>query len=341
MDTGYRMVTVMLAAALLAAAISAGLSALSPASAQTAPKVLGACKNVQKTIEASKLPDVWDPAKCPVKDIVIRDGAAGSVLPAPGQSVHVEALGPSGAQELTIARAPDGTVELGKVGNEVHADGATPGEGSALAVNNECSDSAYTKADYRVEGTLRYYFNRGTTPRGVGRFAAERAIRSAAANITQTRNRCGLGDRVSAKAAYMGNTAKVAQINRDGDCKGNDGKSVVSFGYISSWNGPTGAAYCTWASYQSSNARYAKVLSSDIKINTGYRWTTNPGASSCSNRYDLASYVTHEFGHTFGLEHPWGDHPSLTMNEVGPGYCEAWARTLGRGDVLGLGRIYR
>jgi hypothetical protein len=322
---------------MLAAAISAGTGALSPAAAQTGPKVLEACRNTQKTIDASKLPDVWNPAKCPVKDMIIRDGATASVLPAPGESVHIEALGPSGSQQLTIARAKDGTVDLGKVGNEVNADKATPGDVSTLAVNNECSDSAYTKTGWRVEGKLAYSFNRTSTPRGVGgRIVAERAIRRAAGNISSTRNRCRLGDRVSARTAYTGSTRAKAQINRYGVCKGNDSKSVVSFGGMSK-PGPLASA-CTWYWPQTG---YDKVASSDIKLDTRYRWTTRPGARSCQNRYDVESTVTHEFGHTFGLGHPGGNHPSLTMNAKSAGPCQASEKTLGRGDVIGLGRVYR
>lgn len=334
----HKLAAAMFAAALLAGAILAGLSVLDPAAAQTLPKVLEACKAAQKTIDASKLPDVWDPAKCPVEDMVIRDGAAASVLPAPGRSVYVEAMTISGAQELTITRAKDGTVELGKVGNESQALEPESSEFTVLAANNECSDSAYTKAGHRVQGTLRYSFNRGTTPRGVGgSIAAERAIRGATGNITQTRNRCRLGDRVSAKADYMGNTSKLAQIDNSGWCARDDGKSIVSFGKM-----PYSyalAVTCVWSLPQRG---YDKVTSSDLKINT-YRklWTTDPGSSSCRNRFDIASVATHEFGHTFGLNHvSERNHPNLTMSTQSNGTCQATERTLGRGDVIGLGRIY-
>lgn len=276
------------------------------------------------------------PRSAPSKTWLSGTGPAASVLPAPGQGVYVEALTTSGAQELTITRAKDGDVELGKVGNESLALESGSGETSALATNDECADSAYTRTGVRVEGRLEYSFNRGSTPLGVGgRIAAERAIRGAAGNIANTRNRCRLGDRVSARAVYMGNTSRVAQINRYGSCTRNDGRSVVSFGRI-----PDGvlARSCTSFSPQRG---YHKVVSSDIKLNTRYRWTTTPRAGSCRNRFDISSTATHEFGHTFGLGHPRGDHPSLTMNASSSGPCQASARTLGRGDVIGLGRIYR
>jgi hypothetical protein len=57
--------------------------------------------------------------------------------------------------------------------------------------------------------------------------------------------------------------------------------------------------------------------------------------------FDIASVATHEFGHTFGLGHPSGNHPSLTMNAYSAGTCQSSKRSLGRGDVIGLGRIYR
>ena len=50
--------------------------------------------------------------------------------------------------------------------------------------------------------------------------------------------------------------------------------------------------------------------------------------------------TTHEWGHTFGLDHVSEDtHPTMTMS-TNSSYCDTSARTLGRGDALGMYSIY-
>ena len=51
--------------------------------------------------------------------------------------------------------------------------------------------------------------------------------------------------------------------------------------------------------------------------------------------------MTHERGHTFGLNHvAESGHGNLTMSTIINGTCQASERTLGRGDVIGLDRKY-
>lgn len=327
-----RVLTVLFTSAFLAAAIAVAVNAVGPASAQALPGVLRACAEGQKVIVASKLPDVWNTEICPVGERMIVDGAIGSVLPARGKGVYVEGMTPSGVQEMIITRSESGTVEVGKVGREAHGAEPESSGSTALAATDECSDKAFSKLGYRVESRLRYFFNRATTPNKVTRAGAEKAIRRAGNNIANTKNNCGLGDRVPTGLAYAGNTPKVAQISNNG-CMRDDGYSVVSFGKLSYVLGLA----CTSYEYRKG---YDKVLSSDIKLNKAeYKWTTNPLNKSCNYQYDVESIMTHEFGHTFGLNHPRGNHPNLTMNSSSAS-CDASVRILGKGDVLGLDRIY-
>lgn len=334
----YRMVAVMFIAALLAAVILAEVGALSPASAQTNPKVLAACEKARKVLDATELPSRFDTEACPVKGRIIKDaGGIGSVLPPPGAGIYVESLTPAGTQELTINRSRNGAVEIEDAGTEDLATEPLSGEVTTLGTKTACSDRANAIGGYRVYPGLKYFFNTRTTPRGITRRAATSAVRRAETSLSRSRNTCRMGDKVPVRTSYSGNTRAKASVGSKGNCLRPDRKNVVSFGRLPKGN--IGRS-CTW--FVSQGGNIGKVTDFDIMFDKfSTKWTSRPGESSCKKRglYDLQSTATHEFGHVYGLYHPSGEHPSLTMNWSGS-TCDASARTLGRGDVLGLGRIY-
>ncbi|WP_307050327.1 matrixin family metalloprotease [Streptomyces achromogenes] len=53
----------------------------------------------------------------------------------------------------------------------------------------------------------------------------------------------------------------------------------------------------------------------------------------------MRSVATHEAGHVFGLAHSGAGHENLTMF-ASSFACSTSARTLGKGDVLGLRTLY-
>ncbi|MFL6031602.1 MAG: hypothetical protein ACJ73Y_02380 [Rubrobacteraceae bacterium] len=122
-----------------------------------------------------------------------------------------------------------------------------------------------------------------------------------------------------------------------GGCTGNDRKTVVSFGRL-----PESALAVTCTAW-SVEPGYDRVHWSDIMINkTNFNWTIRPEARSCKGKYDLASTVTHERGHTFGLGHvSESQHRNLTMSDRSNGPCQRSEQSLGRGDWRGLVCKYR
>ena len=302
--------------------------------AQTADRVLQACGPGKQQIKARALPAaVVDPGRCPVAGRTIVDGEVGSVVPPPGESVHAEVLTTTGAEELQVGRREDGTIELGFVGEDAEAGGSL----AKADGPGECSDPEYTDGQRRVpEGSpLHYGINKGSTPSELRPGDAVVAIRRAGARVANTKSNCHMGDRVPAGLVYEGKTGKGANI--DGlNCGANDGNSVVAFGDL-----PSGilAVTCNWGIVRPG---YDDTVASDIKINKrDVRWTTTPRSGSCQEMWDLEGVVTHERGHTFGLGHvPEAGHGNLTMSTTINGTCQMSERSLGRGDVLGLGAKY-
>lgn len=317
----------LLAATLALATLTVGI--ISPA-AQTAPDTYEACGPARETISAPALPETVEVEKCPVGERVITDNGIGTALPDPGESIYVDALTTEGSQELEVTHYRNGTLELEHVGDE---SGSEAEVGAAASGPGECRDTARTNLNHRVDSILSWKFNRGTTPRELTQKAALRALKAGGANITNTRNSCHMGDRVPQEAglSYAGKTSLHAEITANAHCVSGDGMTVVSFGEL-----PRGVLAV--ACFPSSGT----VRASDVKFNkTHFNWTTRPGSRSCNKEYDLASVMTHERGHTFGLGHVSEDsHGNLTMSQRINGTCQSSERTLGRGDVLGLDDKY-
>ncbi len=333
-QTSVLLVSLMAAAALLVFSATAE----GEQTERTSPQVYEACKG-GKEIPAADLPNRVDLERCPAEEKVIVDNGIGTVMPDPGEGVYVHAMTVAGGQELTVTRYRDGTVELDQVGDESDEAQTDPEMVAMASGPSQCDDSEYTPRRVRVNWTLGWYYNKRTTPSELSRKAAVRAIRKGGANITGVHDACGVRDRVPHGLSYKGHTAARAGLDAGGKCTTDDGKNVVSFGWL-----PDGALGVTCTHFNPKpNERYDAVRESDIKLNSRhFNWTTHPGNRSCKGRYDVESTVTHERGHTFGLgEVSESSHGNLTMSERSNGPCQSSERSLGRGDARGLNSKYR
>ena len=140
---------------------------------------------------------------------------------------------------------------------------------------------------------------------------------------------CGNKGYSSLRTNYLGTTAEAPLPTSGGGCgKFTWGSNTVGWGVI-----PDRylAVTCTYSIG-------AFPYRSDQKYNTKYNWNTGSGTACRGNKYDLQGVATHEFGHTYGLDHSAGSNnqvmkPSAAM-------CESSMRQLGRGDIRGITFLY-
>src|SRR5215208_7630746 len=117
-DRGGLLKLLAVFALVLALSIAVTGMSIQKSSAQPDARVLEACEPGEPEIDATDLPEVVEPARCPIEGRQIVDGAVKSVVHPPGKGVYAEALTTSGAQELDVARRADGTMALDHVGDD-------------------------------------------------------------------------------------------------------------------------------------------------------------------------------------------------------------------------------
>lgn len=299
-----------------------------------------ACDDTEPTADDAELEadadEITDEAVAAAADL-IELGDIAAVAPPPGTSVWSEILYTDGTtRQFRLHTTLDGEVILEDQADDhdmLHhpeLSALPPGETMAL---DPCNDDAYVHMGWHWEQKLRWYFHAGSTPSELTADDAEAAIKAGTSNVTNSTNSCGMADEVGATHEYLGRKSKNANISTAGNCLSRDSVNMVSFGDL-----PKGilATACVWF-----NGDHV-ALEGDIQLNKAdFSWTTNPSSGSCSGRFSVKAVMTHERGHTFGLDHvSEGTHGKLTMSPSINGPCQDSESTLGAGDVLGLRSLY-
>lgn len=258
--------------------------------------------------------------------------------PAPGYGVAVTAVTTDGrALRLVVENDADGVTRV--VPSVARMDDAAA-RVRVAGGRDACSDGKHAETGFRWNQPWAWRFRASSTPAGLGRGKVETDLRSAVRSITTARNDCGLPDRVSARATYLGRTSRKPGVRVDArltvHCP-NDGQSVVGFGVL-----PPGIAGMTCTTYAKVAGAWKPAVESDVLLNRRHHaWALRVRTCSLArNEVILRSVATHEFGHVFGLDHvSEATHGNLTMSEaIGP--CDDSAFTLGKGDIIGLERLY-
>ncbi|MFH8799833.1 matrixin family metalloprotease [Streptomyces sp. NPDC017936] len=329
---------------LLARVIAAGVLAVSGATladGDAPPRAQGDCGPARGALTVDDLPAGSSALRCAAVGRLVVHAGTGVAVPEPGMKVSVDSLSADGSRHgFSVEVAADGTVSYGLetgAGSAEHARPAAPRATAAArtAARAACADTAHAVSEHKEYGTYDWWLGDDALPGNLSPSAARRAFESAIATITGTRNDCGYGDVVGARAKFHSQTFHEADIDHRARCSARDGVSVWDAGDL----GPgVVATTCTWSRTVAGGAP-DWLKEADVRFNTGhYAFTDNPTAN-CKNTYDIRSVATHEAGHVFGLAHVGAGHENQTMftNSFA---CSTGARTLGRGDVLGLRRLY-
>lgn len=319
---------IMLVGATVALAVSAVTTSLTDAVA--APAATASFCTKAGAIPASELAKPVSLQNCSVQGrLVVRSIGTvhmGVVVPATGRSVTNTMLTKSGDYQLTVINS-HGKLSARTSSPVIRARRAFVSPDTDPA----CNETAWSPLGYSWHTTLKWYFNESTaTSRaGLNGAAALAALRSGNNNLTTGQNNCGLPTgSFSSKGAYQSTTNKFANINSAGDCLAEDGQNTDSFGPFDDPNDL--AQTCT--GFDENNG---VADESDTYFGSNVGLVTS--CPSSGNKYDLETVATHEWGHSYGLDHVSAVNEVMYTPSV---KCPNVRHHLGLGDWNGMDALY-
>lgn len=329
--------------ALAALVLGVTPAAIGAASAAESPAPSWCSSPRTEVIDADQLPATL--SGCDLTGRLVRKGKVALYVQPPGEGIGYHEDGIEESVTFILGTRPDGTVEVDR-STHVHsqASNSDPGPVDLSPEPDPCLPSlagAYAKLGWKAYSTLNWYYNPSGEPAAVSGSALT-AITNASLNVADGHNDCGFTNvpRTSF-ATYIGPTTRVAEVPYAATayCPSSpDSYSVMSWGALQS----ALAATCWKFDYTRSPTA---VVASDIKINPSYPWTSRAGllcvAGTPLEAFDLEAVMTHEWGHSFGLDHvsESGATKSQTMSTQ-VGVCDPGPSTLGRGDFNGMISLY-
>ena len=281
------------------------------------------CRVPVGVLAPGDLPSGASVLSCGVVGREIVSGGMGVKVPAPGSASFISAQFVDGtSRTFGIRVGEDGKVSYPSQTTPLLAAAASP---------TSCDDDTYGLLGFKEYGTWNWYIGDGGKPAGLSVSGAQSAYADAINNMTQTTNTCNYSDQVDASAAYQGTTTVESDISSTGTCTDPDSRSSIDAGNLpASWI----AATCAFT--RGIPGFKDDLVQADIRFNTTDHDFSDGG---CTTQFDVRATLTHEVGHVFGLNDIYGAHEWLTMFGNG-GPCETRARTLAKGDVLGMRSLY-
>lgn len=292
------------------------------------------CSLPEGALTVTDLPAGTSVLDCAAVGRVMSIGGTGLTIPEPGIGVSVDGLAASGKpQHFQLEVSDEGLIAYPE---PFGARNAARPEASIVSPDpDSCTDATYSVYDYVERGAYEWHIGDGGMPGALSRPAAQKAFLDAINNITESYSDCRLADQVAVGQRYSGTTSYEGDFVRGSlTCTERDKVSTWDAGDL---NGNVIAGACVWYSVAGG---VLDVVEADVRYNTvDFNFTNDPNSGPCKNKYDIRAVGTHEAGHVFGMGHVSDGHSNLTMY-TNAFMCNAKARTLGYGDVLGLRMKY-
>lgn len=190
--------------------------------------------------------------------------------------------------------------------------------GGANCSNAGAATGTYSLTGWAVQGPKTALFNTNTLPAGLGLSATVSALQSGFSVYSQASPAPVINVATSTSSAVKPTANHQYEL-----MFGKAGGQTLAVTYT--WRWSTGE------------------IESDTLFNTAVKWT-NLGAEgdgcveTAGAVYDVGNIATHEFGHTYGLDHPSG---ARFESMYAYGFSgETLKRSLASGDVNGANAIY-